>query len=77
MHNLKKLVLLILTVCISQWAMAQNTVDPDTQATDGFMRTEGKIYVVAAVCVTILVGLIIYVARLDKKISKLEKGMKH
>lgn len=37
------------------------------------MASEGKIYVVMAVVITILAGLIFYVARLDRKISKLEK----
>jgi hypothetical protein len=37
------------------------------------MRSNGKIYVVVAVCLTILIGLILYVIRLDRKISKLEK----
>jgi uncharacterized membrane protein len=37
------------------------------------MRSNGKIYVVVAVLTTILVGLIAYLVRLDKKISKLEK----
>lgn len=37
------------------------------------MRSNGRIYVVVAVVVTILSGLILYVARLDRKISKLEK----
>ena len=37
------------------------------------MRSNGKIYVVVAVLVIILSGLILYVARLDRKISKLEK----
>lgn len=37
------------------------------------MRSNGKIYVVMAVVLTIIVGLFIYVASLDKKISKLEK----
>lgn len=37
------------------------------------MRSNGRIYVVVAVMVTILAGLVFYVARLDKKISKLEK----
>jgi uncharacterized membrane protein len=36
-------------------------------------RTEGKIYVVIAVVLTILLGLIVYVTRLDRKIGKLEK----
>ena len=38
------------------------------------MRTNGKIYVVVAVCLTILIGLFIYVFLLDRKISRLEKG---
>ena len=38
------------------------------------MRSNGKIYVVVAVCLTILVGLFIYVFLIDRKISRLEKG---
>ena len=38
------------------------------------MRNNGKIYVVVAVCLTILIGLFIYVFLLDRKISRLEKG---
>ncbi len=38
------------------------------------MRSNGKIYVVVAVCLTILVGLFIYVFMIDRKISRLEKG---
>jgi tetrahydromethanopterin S-methyltransferase subunit D len=37
------------------------------------MRSNGKIYVVVAVCLTILIGLFIYVFSLDRKISKIEK----
>lgn len=37
------------------------------------MRSNGKIYIVVAVCVTILIGLFLYVLFIDRKISKLEK----
>lgn len=37
------------------------------------LRASGKIYVVVAVVVIILLGLILYVVRLDRKISRLEK----
>ncbi len=37
------------------------------------MRKEGKIYVVVAVILTILAGIIFYLIRLDNKISRLEK----
>jgi Na+/proline symporter len=40
------------------------------------MRANGKIYVVVAVLLTILAGLLFYVYRLDRKISSLEKNTK-
>jgi hypothetical protein len=44
----------------------------EVEMADG-MRSNGKIYVVIAVILTILAGLIFYVARLDRKITKFEK----
>lgn len=38
------------------------------------MKANGKIYVVIAVMLTILAGLILYLIRLDRKISKLERN---
>ena len=38
------------------------------------MRSNGKIYVVVAVCLTVLAGLFIYIFFLDKKISRFEKN---
>ena len=38
------------------------------------MRSNGKIYVVVAVCLLILIGLFVYVFLLDKKISRFEKN---
>lgn len=37
------------------------------------MRSNGKIYVVVAVLVIILLGIFLYLIRLDRKISRLEK----
>jgi len=37
------------------------------------LRTSGKIYVVVLVVTVILTGLILYLIRLDKKVSRLEK----
>lgn len=71
---MKKLLITLFILLPALWASAQDngvTANPD-QATG--MRAEGKIYVVLAVAVTILLGLIIYVIRLDRKISRLEKG---
>jgi hypothetical protein len=42
--------------------------------TDGTaMESHGKIYVVMAVCLTVLVGLVIYMVMIDRKVSALEK----
>jgi len=49
-------------------AQAQNDVEMADQ-----MRSEGKIYVVVAVILTVLVGLILYLLVLDRKVNKLEK----
>ena len=37
------------------------------------MRSNGKIYVVVAVILTIFAGIILYLVRLDRKVTKLEK----
>jgi len=38
------------------------------------MRRNGRIYVVVAVVVVILLGLILYLIRLDRKITKIERN---
>lgn len=38
------------------------------------MRSNGKIYVVVAVIVTIFAGILLYLIRLDRKLTKLEKN---
>ncbi len=60
------LVLLMLS-SVLVFAQGDKEVMADT------MRSNGRIYVVIAVVVTILIGLLLYVFRLDRKISKLEK----
>jgi uncharacterized membrane protein len=50
---------------------AQETVTNNDNA--DFMRSNGKIYVVVAIVLTVLVGLIVYVISIDRKISKLER----
>jgi hypothetical protein len=70
MTKLKRLALLA-TALLPLAAWAQPT--PEMADT---MRSNGKIYVVVAVCLTILVGLFLYVAMVDKKVSRLEKRKK-
>ncbi len=65
---MKKIMLLFTLLITTLLSFGQEKVEmADT------MRSNGRIYVVVAVVVTILSGLILYVARLDRKISKLEK----
>jgi CcmD family protein len=59
--------MLISILFISNFAVAQDT----TEATG--MRSNGKIFVVMAVCITILTGFIIYLISIDRKIGKIEK----
>lgn len=40
---------------------------------DAMMRSNGRIYVVVAVLVCILIGLLIYLIRLDRKMRRLER----
>jgi heme export protein D (CcmD) len=59
--------ILACTLLISNIAFGQ-----DVAPAQG-MRSNGKIYVVMAVCITILTGLIIYLISIDRKIGKIEK----
>ncbi len=72
MRNKSSYILLISMALLS----AFNGFAQEAQAAEmaDTMRSNGKIYVVIAVILTILAGLILYLVRLDRKISKLEKG---
>ena len=54
-------------------SMAQTAGNNITPTIDSTMRSNGKIYVVMAVCLLILVTLLLYLIRIDIKISKKEK----
>lgn len=59
-------VMVLILTALPLWAQDGKVEMADT------MRSDGKIYVVIAVILTILFGLIFYVWRLDRKITKLE-----
>jgi CcmD family protein len=71
MKKLKYLLLALFTSGINLLAAAQT--DPANVQMADTMRSNGKIYVVIAVILTILAGLVLYIVRLDRKISRLEK----
>lgn len=70
MKGLKKLSCFLLLSLLSVIIHAQG--EKNVQMADS-MRSNGRIYVVVAVVLTILAGLILYVVRLEKKMNKLEK----
>lgn len=68
---MKKLFASLVLFLPALWLHAQDSVQQQEQHAG--MRAGGKIYVVMTVTIVILVGLLIYLVRLDRKISKLEK----
>jgi hypothetical protein len=64
----KRLLLSFFSVLLSIISFAQD----EKIAMADTMRKEGKIYVVVAVILTIFAGIIIYLIRLDRKISNIE-----
>lgn len=46
----------------------------NAQAKESLMYSNGRIYVVIAVLLIILMGLILYLVRIEKKVKKLEEG---
>jgi len=61
----------------SAFAQKQRVSESDYQNTAvemaDLMRSNGKIYVVIAVIIVIFIGIGLYLFRLDRKISELEK----
>ncbi len=68
--NIKKFILPILLL-LSQNLFAQQTVDMADQ-----LRADGKIWVVVMVIAVVFAGIIGYLIRLDRQLTKLEKDVK-
>ncbi|HZH66192.1 MAG TPA: hypothetical protein VEY10_14945 [Flavisolibacter sp.] len=66
----RKIVFLLSFLFIRLLVVAQ---DNNVEMADTF-RANGKIFVVVAVIVTIFAGIIAYLVRLDRKLTKLEKN---
>jgi CcmD family protein len=74
MNKIRKITGIVLFVLLTTIAHTQENVANPGNA--DLMRSNGKLYVVVAVVITILVGLFFYVFNLDRKISRMEKGVK-
>ena len=66
----RKLISLLCLLLANFLSMAQSG---GVEMADTF-RSNGKIYVVVAVVLTIFAGIILYLIRLDRKLTKLEKN---
>jgi CcmD family protein len=69
---IRKFIVTTALLIINFLSHAQETTDTVDMADT--MRSNGKIYVVVTVILTIFAGIIIYLIRLDKKMTKLEKN---
>lgn len=74
MMNIKKIFSMLALLLVSLMGLAQDN-KPDSYRVEmaDLMRSNGRIYVVVAVVLTILIGLILYIYRIDRKLSKLER----
>lgn len=63
----KKILTMVILMVTSATAFAQEVEMADK------MRSNGRIYVVVAVVLTILLGLILYIVRIDRKLRKIER----
>ena len=72
MNGTKRLLLGLTAILLSVTAFTQGPTGNSVGMADQ-MRSDGRIYVVVAVMVTILAGLILYLVRLDRKITRWEK----
>ena len=71
---LKRLTLSVILLFSGIFLFAQSAADTTGDSSTSVMRSHDKIYVVMAVCITILVVLFLYLVRIDIKVSKKEKA---
>jgi uncharacterized membrane protein len=70
----KHLTLSVIFLFFSILLFAQSLADSTRPGMNSMMRSHDKIYVVMAVCITILAVLFLYLIRIDIKVSKKEKA---
>jgi len=69
---MKKITSTILFIICMMAVQAQSNA-AQKSAMDNIMRSNGRIFVVVAVMLIILAGLLLYLLRIDKKINRIEK----
>jgi CcmD family protein len=77
MRKICQILLVGYCVLFSATCLAQSTITGNEKPEMAVaMRSNGKIYVVVAVVLTILLGIVLYLITLDRKISRLEKEVR-
>ena len=71
---MRKSFLYLMTGFIASLITAPVLAQPSETEMADIMRSNGKIYVVVAVLVTILTGLILYLISLDRRIRRMERN---
>ena len=66
-NKIHYLLLLLAGIILSTQTFAQENLAAETP-----MRSNGKIYVVLAICITILLGLFMYLLSIERKIRQIE-----
>ena len=69
MKKLLSILFFLTALLMHQAAYAQ-----DAEMADG-MRANGKIYVVVGIILIVLVGLVVYLFMMDKKLTRIEKQL--
>lgn len=74
--NFNKIVLVFVGLFASLFATAQQTMSHSSsvEMADGLYQS-GKIYIVVIVVAIVFTGIVFYLIRLDRKISKFEKDL--
>lgn len=76
LRSLHKGFLLLLALLLPALHAAAQTAAPDSPEMADAFRADGKIYVVVAVITVLLVGLLVLLVSLDRKVSRLERELK-
>ena len=69
----KRFNITVALLMLQLFTFAQTAGNSSVNTLDSTMRSNDKIYVVMAVCLLILVTLLVYIIRVDIKISRKEK----
>jgi hypothetical protein len=73
MRIIRNFALLLMLIC-SSLLHAQVSAGGDIEMADR-LKADGKIYVVIGVVLIILIGLLVYLFSIDRKVSKMEKNI--